>query len=152
MKKALSSLPTFFKLTLIGIAAGVILIIPLKIIYVLTGNTAYILLFNFDYVPVLNQLKPVWFFGYVFHFVTCICSVIGLYYILKCMNKQCSIFYYVAIYTVGGGALFFLTCLSKQPPEGTDLSAWVYWTSAHAIFGYAVGSLVKLWIKKRPQF
>lgn len=116
MKKAFPSLFTFFKLTLIGIVAGVILIIPLKILYILTGNTAYILLFNFDYVPVLNQLTPVWLFGYIFHFISCICSVIGLYYILKYLNKQLSLYYYIAVYTVGGGALFFLTCLSVKPP------------------------------------
>ncbi len=51
MKKAFSSIFTFFKLILIRKAAGVILIIPLKTLYILTGNTAYILLFNFDYVP-----------------------------------------------------------------------------------------------------
>lgn len=149
MKLAFSSRSIFFKLTIIGIAAGVILIIPLKLLYVLTGNTAYILLFNFDYVPVLNQLKPVWLFGYVFHFVTCICSVIGLYYILKYLNKQFSLFYYVLVYTVGGGALFFLTCLSDQPPAGNDFSAWFYWTIAHAVFGLAVGLLVKKFIKER---
>lgn len=55
MKKAFPSPFTFLKLTLIGIAAGVILIISLKILYILTGNTAYLLLFNFDYVHVLNQ-------------------------------------------------------------------------------------------------
>lgn len=149
MKKAFPSLLTFFKLTLIGISAGVILIIPLKILYILTGNTAYILLFNFDYVPVLNQLRPVWLFGYIFHFVTCICSVIGLYYILKYLNKQLSLVYYIAVYTVGGGALFFLTCLSNQPPAGNDFSAWFYWTIAHAVFGFSVGLLVKKFIKER---
>ena len=148
MKKAFPSLSTFFKLTLIGIAAGVILIIPLKILYILTGNTAYILLFNFDYVPVLNQLRPFWLFGYIFHFVTCICSVIGLYYILKYLNKQLSLFYYIAVYTVGGGALFFLTCLSVKPPAENDFTAWLYWTIAHGIFGFAVGLLVKKFIKQ----
>ncbi len=121
MKKAFPSLFTFFKLTLIEIAAGVILIIPLKILYKLTGNTAYILLFNFDYVPVLNQLRPIWLFGYIFHFTTCICSVIGLYYILKYLKKQLSLFDYIAVYTVGGRSTIFFTCLSVKPPEMISL-------------------------------
>ncbi len=149
MIKVFSTFPVLIKLMVIGIIAGIILIIPLKVVYELTGNTAYILLFNFDYVPVLNQLRPVWFFGYVFHFLTCICSVIGLYYILKVKDLQYSMLSYILVYTVGGGALFFLTCLSPQPPAGDDFSAWIYWTAAHAIFGYAVGFLIKLWINEK---
>lgn len=148
MEKASFSLRTILKLSFIGFIAGVILILPLKILYILTGNTAYILLFNFDYIPVLNELKPVWLFGYIFHFVTCICSVIGLFYILKFLNRQFSVFYYVAVYTVGGGALFFLTCLSEQPPAGNDFTAWLSWTLAHAIFDFAVGILVKKILKE----
>ena len=147
MEKASLSHRTILNLSFIGFIAGVILILPLKILYILTGNTAYILLFNFDYVPVLNQLRPVWLFGYIFHFVTCICSVIGLYYILKYLNKQLSLFYYIAVYTVGGGTLFFLTCLSVKPPAENDFTAWLYWTIAHGIFGFAVGLLVKKFIK-----
>lgn len=148
MEKASFSLRTILKLSFIGFIAGVILILPLKILYILTGNTAFILLFNFDYIPVLNELKPVWLFGYIFHFVTCICSVIVLFYILKFLNRQFSVFYYVAVYTVGGGALFFLTCLSEQPPAGNDFAAWMSWTLAHAIFGFAVGILVKKILKE----
>ena len=149
MEKAFHGIPNYLKLILIGTVSGVILIIPLKILYILIGNTAYILLFNFDYIPLLNQLKPVWLFGYVFHFVTCICSVIGLYYILKGKDLQFSVIHYILVYSVGGGALFFLTCLSAQPPAGNDFSAWFYWTLAHAVFGLTVGLLIKRLIKDR---
>ena len=151
MIKFFSTLPTLFKLIVVGIISGVMLIIPLKLVYEVTGNTAYVLLFNFDYLPVLNKLKPVWLFGYIFHFVTCICSVIGLYYILKVRNLQYSIVRYILVYSIGGGALFFLTCLSNQPPAGDDTLAWFYWTGAHAIFGYTVGAIIKLWIHEKPR-
>ena len=118
----------------------------LKIVLLFTGNTAYILLFNFDYIPVLNALEPVWLFGYIFHFVTCIVSVIALYYILKNWKIQKTIWPYVIVYSAGGGALFFLTALSEQPPASNDTVAWMYWTLAHAIFGYAVAALVKKWM------
>ncbi len=152
MIKSIATFPTLVRLILVGIVSGVILIIPLKLVYEITGNTAYVLLFNFDYIPVLNKLKPVWLFGYVFHFVTCICSVIGLYYILKVRNLQYSVISYILVYSSGGGALFFLTCLSNQPPAGDDTLAWFYWTSAHAIFGYAVGAIIKLSIHEKPRF
>ncbi len=138
----------FLKLSIIGFVAGIILILPLKLMLELTGNTAYVLLFNFDYIPVLNELKPVWLFGCIFHFATSIASVIFLFYILKIRNLQYTILYYVVVYTLGGAALFFLTALSDQPPAATDKIAWLYWTIAHAIFGTAVGLMIKLILKK----
>lgn len=134
------------KLSLIGLIAGFVLIVVLKIVLILTGNTAYILLFNFDYIPILNELKPVWLFGYVFHYVTCIASVIGLYYILQTWNWEKKILPYILVYTIGGGALFFLTALSPQLPEANDFMAWFYWTFAHGIYGYVVGAMVKKWL------
>lgn len=133
------------KLISIGLFAGWVLILILKIVMDLTGNTAYILLFNFDYIPVVNDLKPVGLFGYIFHFLTCIVSVIALYYILKPWSLQTTIWPYILVYSTGGGALFFLTALSHQPPAANDVMAWVYWTLAHALFGYVVGAMVKKW-------
>ena len=134
------------KLTVIGMIAGFVLMLILKIVMFLTGNTAYVLLFNFDYIPVVSDLRPVWLFGQIFHYLTCIISVIALFYILKTWNKQHVIWFYILVYAIGGGALFFLTALSEQPPAANDIMAWVYWTFAHALFGYAVGALVKKWI------
>lgn len=134
------------KLTIIGFVSGFVLLLVLKIVMVFTGNTAYVLLFNFDYIPVIQDLEPVWLFGYIFHFLTCIISVIALFYILKIWGFQKFIFPYMLVYTVGGGALFFLTSLSNQPPAASDVMAWVYWTIAHTVFGYVVGAFIKKWI------
>lgn len=134
------------KLTAIGLFAGSVLMLVLKIVMVFTSNTAYILLFNFDYIPVIKDLKPIWLFGYVFHFLTCLLSVIALFYILKAWVLQKFIFNYILVYTIGGGALFFLTALSDQPPAANNGMAWIYWTIGHATFGYVVGALIKKWI------
>ncbi|GGW60975.1 hypothetical protein DFQ11_102609 [Winogradskyella epiphytica] len=134
------------KLISIGLIAGIVLMLILKIVILLTGNTAYILLFNFDYIPILNALRPEWLFGYVFHFITCIVSVVALYHILKSFKLEERIRPYILVYTIGGGALFFLTALSDQPPAVNDLMAWVYWTFAHAVYGYVVGYLIKKWL------
>lgn len=140
---------TVLSLGVIGAVAGLVLMAVLKLVLLLTGNTAYHLLFNFDYVPWINALKPVWLFGYVFHFVTCIISVIALYYILKIWGFQQKIAPYIVVYTLGGGALYFLTGLSPQLPEVNDTMAWVYWTVAHGVFGISVGGLVRLWRKNK---
>lgn len=130
-------------LSIIGLISGLVLMLVLKVVLILTGNTAYILLFNFDYIPIVNELEPVWLFGYFFHFMTCLVSVVVLFYILKKWNIQRSIWPYYIVYSIGGGALFFLTSLSEQPPASNDIAAWIYWTFAHAIFGYVVGVLIK---------
>lgn len=134
------------KLITIGLIAGFVLNLVLKMVMLFTGNTAYVLLFNFDYIPLVNDLRPVWFFGYVFHYLTCIVSVIALFYILKPWELQKTIVPYVLVYTIGGGGLFFLTALSEQPPASNDVMAWIYWTIAHAIFGYVAGLMVKKWM------
>lgn len=138
-----------FKLIMIGFISGLLLMLVLKIVLELTGNTAYILLFNFDYIPIIRDLKPVWFFGQLFHYLTCIVSVISLFYILRIKNLQFSTPYYVIVYTIGGCGLFFLTALSDQPPAADDRLAWLYWTIAHGIFGYSVAFLIQLLMRKK---
>lgn len=133
------------KLIAIGFIAGSVLSLVLKIVMLLSGNTAYVLLFNFDYIPVVKDLKPIWLFGYIFHYLTCVVSVIALFYILKSWTLQKTIWPYILVYCVGGGALFFLTALSDQPPAANDFMAWMYWTLAHAVFGYVVGLMVRKW-------
>lgn len=134
------------KLATIGFFAGVVLIVVLRIVLFLTGNTAYVLLFNFDYIPIVKDLRPTLFFGYVFHFATCIVSVIALYYILSIWNLQKKVVLYVLVNTMGGGALFFLTALSNQPPAANDWMAWIYWTLAHGTYSFVVGVLIKKWM------
>lgn len=134
------------KLAIIGLFAGVVLIVVLRIVLSLTGNTAYVLLFNFDYIPIVKDLRPTWFFGSVFHFATCIVSVIALYHILSIWNLQKRVVLYILVNTIGGGALFFLTALSNQPPAANDWMAWIYWTLAHGTYSFVVGVLIKKWM------
>ncbi len=134
------------KLIAISLIAGLVLMLILAIVLFFTGNPAYILLFNFDYIPVINTLEPVWLFGYIFHFVTCLVSVLALFYILKIWHLEKKMAIYALVYTIGGGALFFLTALSPQPPAADNINAWIYWTLAHAVFGYVVGVLIKKWL------
>lgn len=134
------------KLICVGGFSGVILILVLKVVQILTGNDAYVLLFNFDYIPLIKNLRPVLLFGYLFHFITCIISVIILYYILRIIHIENRISLYLFVFAIGGGILFTLTALSNQPPAVDDLFAWIYWTFGHAVFGFVVGFLVKKWV------
>lgn len=133
------------KLLSIGIIAGFVLAAFLGVIQLLTGNQAFVLLFNMDYIPIVKSWNLGWGIGIVFHFVTCIASVIVLFYILKTVQLERYIIAYLITYTVGGGILFTLTALSGKPPAITDFAAWIYWTLGHAVFSLVVGILVKYW-------
>lgn len=134
---------SFLRLTVIGIFSGTILLGILKGIQMISGNQAYRLLINFDYIPGIKDLRPVWLFGYLFHYLTCIVSIFVLYHLLSFFNYQRRTFLYVLVFSAGGGMLFFLTALSNQPPASNDGEAWVYWTLAHGAFGMAAGLKIK---------
>lgn len=138
----------FYKLTLAGIIAGVVLAAFLKVIQLLTGNPASILLYNMDYIPFLKKWNDIIGAGLLFHFITCIVSVVFLFYLLKPFALERKVFPYVVTYTVGGSILFFLSALTETPPAYNDMTAWLYWTAGHALFGIIVGLLVRYGIRK----
>ncbi|MEI3606315.1 hypothetical protein SPD48_11470 [Pseudogracilibacillus sp. SE30717A] len=135
------------KLAVIGIIAGIILALFLKIIQSLTNNQAYNLLFNTDYIPFLNELYPKYLVEVLFHFITCIMSVIVLFYLLKLFNLQFKLMPYVLIYTAGSSILFPLTALSERTPDLSDYSAWIYWIIGHMIYSVIVAIMINKWIK-----
>lgn len=131
-------------LTGIGIVAGAVLEISLKIVQLITGNDAYILLFNLDYMPVLKQWNDTIGAGAAFHYLTCIGSVLFLYFLLRPFRLQYRILPYVLVYGGGGGLLYFLSALTDTPPAWNDFMAWFWWTGGHAIFGLVSGGLIRL--------
>lgn len=134
------------KLTFIGIFAGIILAGVLLLLHLWANNPAYILLFNVDYIPILKGLSSQPIIGVIFHFGFCIISVVGLFYILKMSDRERQVLFYIAVYTGGSAILYFLTVFSVRPPFITDLTSWMYWTIAHAIYGIIVGLFIKKWI------
>ncbi|QKY70111.1 hypothetical protein [Lentibacillus sp. CBA3610] len=135
-----------WKLNLIGTVAGITLMALLKVMQMLTGSQAYVLLFNTGYIPVLPDWGPEDFGGIAFHFVFCIVSVIALFYILKMFHLQHSISMYLLIYTAGSAILYSLTGLADRPPALNDFAAWTYWTMTHAVYGLVVGWVIKYWM------
>ncbi|PIC71200.1 hypothetical protein CSV77_03970 [Sporosarcina sp. P16b] len=132
----------FLQLVSIGIAGGAVLALLMLVVWAVTGNEAYILLYNVDYFPIIHVFSHVAWFGIVFHFVFCIASVLGLFYLLKFFKWQYNMWPYVVVYTAGSGVLYFLTLLTDQPPAADDGMAWLYWTVSHLIFSVLVASLV----------
>ncbi|WLV24501.1 hypothetical protein QR721_12785 [Aciduricibacillus chroicocephali] len=143
VRKEKNSLMTMVTLIVIGLIAGSILAGLLKIVQVLSGNEAYPLLFNMDYIPLLKQWNDVTGAGYIFHYVTCIASVIFLFYLLRQFSWQYKIWPYIALFGAGGGALYFLSALTEAKPAPDDFFAWLCWTVGHFIFGYVSGRLIQ---------
>ncbi|WP_213809795.1 hypothetical protein [Jeotgalicoccus sp. WY2] len=137
---------TLLKLIIIGFVAGAILAAVGKIIRITTGNKAEILLYNMDYMPVIKRWSDKWITGIIFHYTTCIVSAVVLFYMLIPFSWELNIWPYVLVYTAGSAALYFLSLLTDKPPASDSFSSWFYWTFSHAIFGFAVGFLIKLWI------
>lgn len=133
----------------IGIFSGIVLALFLKITQLLTGNQVYYLLFDTEYIPVLQNLRPIWFIETAFHFTTCIISIAVLYKLLSFFNWEKNILIYILVFGVGSAILYFLTIFSEKSPPVTNISAWIYWTIGHLLFSITAGVLIKKWIPSR---
>lgn len=137
---------TLLKLIIIGFFAGAILAASGKLIRMITGNKAEILFYNMDYMPIIKRWSDKWITGIIFHYMTCIISAVVLFYMLIPFGWEMNIWPYVFVYTAGSAALYFLSLLTDKPPAANSFSSWFYWTFSHAIFGFAVGCLIKWWV------
>lgn len=146
-KKEVSLMNRLSKLIMIGIIAGMVLAGCMKLIYVLTRNEAFKILYNVDYIPLIRAFENISYFGIIFHYIFCIVSVISLFYLLKlfCLHRKPSL--YILIYTSGAGILFFLALLTNDPPSVLNFSTWLYWTLSHVVFGIVVAIGIKSFVK-----
>lgn len=133
----------------VGFIAGSVLAGLLKIAQFWFGNEAYPLLFNMDYIPLLKQWNDVRSAGFAFHYVTCIASVIFLFFCLKRVGWQDKVWPYMAVFGAGGGILYFLSALTDAQPKPGDFYAWMCWTIGHLLFGYVSGELIQLLHRSR---
>lgn len=134
------------KLMTTGIIGGVTLTFVMYFINIATGNKAYILLYNVDYIPILRQFQDSTIVGFVFHFVFCMISVIVLFYLLKYFHIENYFLPYLFTYSIGSAILYFLSFLTNKPPLSSDEVSWLYWTMSHILFGIVVGLLIKYWV------
>src|SRR5699024_12730844 len=102
-------------LSAIGIIAGILLALYLKVVQLVTGKQAYELLYATDYIPFLQDLRPSFLAGGLFHHVFCIVSVIALFYLLKFIGFEKKMLPYFFVYPIGSGILLSLTALSVHP-------------------------------------
>lgn len=131
---------------LIGIISGIILALFLKIPELLWNIEAYNLLFEVSYIPILNQLHPVWLIEGLFHFVTCISSLWILYYLLAYFKRETQLSTYILVIGIGSALLYFLTIFPYNTPSITDYTAWIFWVLGHGLFSLTGWYLIQKWI------
>lgn len=136
----------FLLLLLIGTISGTVLAAIMKFVRIATGNKAEILLYNMDYIPILNQWAHKRSTGIIFHYMTCISSAVILYYLLIPFRLEFAIWPYIYVFSLGGGILYFLSALTRTPPDHRDWISWFNWTASHSIFGFTVGVLIFWWV------
>lgn len=127
-----------YKLVIIRIITGIVLASLMYGIYFFTGNEAYILLYNVDYIPILQYFQQSTLFDLIFHFSFCIVSVVVLFYLLQKWDLAFRYTPYLIVYTGGAAVLFFLSALTERSPSPTDRMAWFYWTFSHLIYSIIV--------------
>lgn len=135
-------------LMIIGIVSGIVLALFLRIIQQLTGSKAYHLLFDVSYIPFLKSLRPVWLAEGIFHFCTCMGSIIALYFLLCIKGWEQNITAYLVAIGAGSAALYPLTLLAHHTPALQDYASWFYWILGHALFGITTVLLIRKWIAK----
>jgi len=106
--------------------SGIVLALFLKIPQYFWDVHAYNLLFEVSYIPYINQLRPQWLIRGIFHFSTCIFSLIILYHILKYFKKETYLLAYILIIGIGSTLLYFLTLFPDNTPPITDYTAWFF--------------------------
>lgn len=130
-------------LMIIGFVSGIVLALFMKLVEILTESKAYRLLFDVSYIPGLKNMHSVWLAEGIFHFSTCMGSIVVLYEILRLKNWQKNLWAYVIPVSLGSAALFTLTLLAENTPALTDYVSWLYWVIGHFFFSLTAVFLIK---------
>ncbi|MEH7886881.1 hypothetical protein V7654_21490 [Bacillus sp. JJ1609] len=128
-----------------GIISGVILGLILKIVEYITNLKVYLLLLNVEYVPVLKNYEIPEAGEFGIHLVISILLAISIQaYMLKKAwgikrKERFTVFLSIAV----GVLLYPTTMLSERTPEITSIYAFLFWISAHALYGWILGTMLK---------
>jgi len=134
-----------FKAGVAGVISGVILGLVLKLVEYITNLKVYILLLNVDYVPVLKNFEITEAGEFGIHLVISILLAITVQiYLLKKAwgikrKKKFTVILSIAVAVL----LYPTTILSERTPEITSTYAFLFWISAHALYGWTLGTMLK---------
>ncbi|OWA34495.1 hypothetical protein B9G55_17390 [Saccharibacillus sp. O16] len=132
-----------------GLISGLILGFTLKMIQSLSGHRVYRLLLNTDYVPLLNRfvLGELIEFGIHLLISAVLVLILGWIWQRRSIKHPPSAISMAAVTAVVGlviGILLYPTTLLSAggTPPIDSLPAWLWWLSAHLLYGAVSGLLL----------
>ncbi|GAB3048488.1 hypothetical protein [Virgibacillus ainsalahensis] len=128
----------FLKLVAIGIIAGGILGVFLKLIEKVTDKPVYTLLMNVDYIQVLKDAQLNARMELLLHLIVSVLLVIVLYFVFQKYGVHLKVSSYIVSNAGIGVLLYGITAFSDRTPDLLDLQAFLYWISGHLIYGAVV--------------
>jgi hypothetical protein len=124
-----------------GIISGLIMAGFLRVVESMTQIKVYTLLLNVDYIPVARAATGIEWLELSMHMVI---AVLLSWFIAKLIiprfpSRERAIAVIVLFTLVIGILLFPSTILSERTPQINDGEAWMWWLSAHLLYGWVLG-------------
>ncbi len=136
----------------LGIVAGCVLGVFLKIVEQTTGEKVYTLLLNVDFIPHIPQPlpEPIEFVLHVLVSIGIGVGYIGLLQGIKfCRTHPKTVGLLLGVLAIP--SFFPLTSLSTRTPHPDDLIALLWWCAGHVLYGVVLASYGNAWVRRvRP--
>ncbi|MDW0113430.1 hypothetical protein QT711_09545 [Sporosarcina saromensis] len=143
---------SLYKVSIIGIVAGLLLALFFKVVEERTSHKVYTLLLNIDYIPVLNTVQFPEIVEVGFHIIISIavCLFLFLFIRFKKITQSRRIIRFCVVVNVLIAILYYpTTLLSERTPAFTNLWALVFWIIGHIGYGWIVGVLLSKLFKNK---
>ncbi|MHC8515141.1 hypothetical protein [Sporosarcina sp. ITBMC105] len=143
---------SLYKVSIVGIVAGLLLALFFKVVEERTSHKVYTLLLNIDYIPVLNTVQFPEIVEVGFHIIISIavCLFLFLFTRFKKITQSRRIIRFCVFVNVLIAILYYpTTLLSERTPAFTNLWALVFWIIGHIGYGWIVGVLLTKLFKNK---
>ncbi len=127
-----------------GIISGLIMAGFLRVVESMTQIKVYTLLLNVDYIPLARAATGIEWLELSMHMVIAVLLswFIAKFIIPRSPRRERSIAIIVMFALIIGILLFPSTVMSDRTPEITDAQAWMWWLSAHLLYGWVLALLL----------
>lgn len=143
---------SLYKVSIIGIVAGLLLALFFKVMETTSGHKVYTLLLNIDYIPVLNTVQFPEIVEVGFHIIISIGVCLFLFFFIrfKKITQSKRIIRFCVFVNVLIAILYYpTTLLSERTPAFKNLWALVFWIIGHIGYGWGVGVLLTKLVKNK---
>ena len=127
-----------------GIISGLIMAGFLRVVESMTQIKVYTLLLNVDYIPIAKLATGIEWLELSMHMVIAVAIswFIANVFIPRIATRERAIASIVVFSLFIGVVLFPSTLMSDRTPSFSDGEAWMWWLSAHLLYGWVLGLLL----------